>query len=72
MLTINGPSCKPTLRMTEDSGVSFAQLPEAHGYRHKGTEGQREYLLQGPALVSLQKSTPLFLSIFSDRPGGRG
>ena len=31
-----------------------------------------KYLLQDPALASPQKSTPLFLSIFSDRPGGRG
>lgn len=46
--------------------------------QHMGTNrrvlvgGAHEYLLQGPALASLQKSTPLFLSKFSDRPGGRG
>lgn len=45
-----------------------AQLPTAR----EGTGGRHMYLLQDPALASPQKSTPLFLSIFSDRPGGRG
>ncbi len=40
--------------------------------QEEGTGGQHKYLLQDPALASPQKSTPLFLSIFSDRPGGRG
>lgn len=48
------------------------QLPAAHEYQQDGSEGRHKYLLQDPALASPQKSTPLFLSIFSDRPGGRG
>lgn len=51
---------------------SGAQLSTAYGYQQEGTGGGHKYLLQDPALASPQKSTPLFLSIFSDRPGGRG
>lgn len=41
-------------------------------YHNEEEEGRQEYSLQGPEPASPQKSTPLFLSICFDMPGGRG
>lgn len=40
--------------------------------RKTGVGWRHDYLLQGPAPASPQKSTPLFLSICFDMPEGRG